>query len=580
MVGSFLIRLGRAIASKFRNTKWARPIQIRSPGPSITSTLPYEPLGHNKRKYRILTLLGGQRDSPILCHLEQASLDSGERYEALSYRWTTTGRPRIIQLNGSAFPISENLWLALHRFRLPENDRKLWVDQICINQSDDLEKSYQVGHMGSIYSQAKQVLLWLGPGSTDTSLAMKALTALHQGDHGTTAALRIRHSRPWRAVMNLVEEPYWNRVWIIREISLASSKTVYCGDEELSWEAFSSFLRGQNSGIAQRSRSVPAINRHNLVIVRPAPAVALAHLNLDRTLLTQLVQFRYALQTDPRDKIYAFSTLTNDLGIFPDYSKSVQEVYLNATVAQMKRYQSLDIICQSYFGQGRLSLPTWVPDWTMTSGPRPLLYDTYGRSQGLMDLKTKPAEIKVDVGRGTLHVKGLQIDTLREVRQPLEDVADISGCLGDWASTLASQKIQPRARNDLTQLYMAAMEKMSLAASSRPRRGPEGRSSRYNLPKDWLLGDKLKAINHLSKIVFRRRLFLTQDNWWGIGPSNAQEGDLVCLLQGCDLPVQLRNEGDHFIFVGEIDIRPTSAYPAIVQDFVNGQVCVKDFSLR
>ena len=120
--------------------------------------------------------------------------------------------------------------------------------------------------------------------------------------------MKIRHSRHWRAVMKLVEDPYWNRLWIIQEIAHASQRLICCRDDTLSWDAFCFFLRGQRSGIAQRSRAVPAIDRQNLVIVPPAPTVALTWFSLDRALPTQLVQFRYAHRLIQETRLCFFDT--------------------------------------------------------------------------------------------------------------------------------------------------------------------------------------------------------------------------------------------------------------------------------
>ena len=37
-----------------------------------------------------------------------------------------------------------------------------WIDAICINQEDDLEKSSQVALMGEIYKEAANAIVWLG----------------------------------------------------------------------------------------------------------------------------------------------------------------------------------------------------------------------------------------------------------------------------------------------------------------------------------------------------------------------------------------------------------------------------------
>ncbi|KAK3901582.1 heterokaryon incompatibility, partial [Staphylotrichum tortipilum] len=51
----------------------------------------------------------------------------------------------------------------------------LWIDAICINQTDVVEKSHQIGLMARIYSQSTIMLMWLGPEDATSSAAL-ALT--------------------------------------------------------------------------------------------------------------------------------------------------------------------------------------------------------------------------------------------------------------------------------------------------------------------------------------------------------------------------------------------------------------------
>lgn len=46
--------------------------------------------------------------------------------------------------------------------RHDSQSRSLWVDAVCINQTDDPEKSEQVKRMGEIYASAKVVLIRMG----------------------------------------------------------------------------------------------------------------------------------------------------------------------------------------------------------------------------------------------------------------------------------------------------------------------------------------------------------------------------------------------------------------------------------
>jgi hypothetical protein len=234
-------QLLRQTSSTSRIAAWIQYMIANRPSfedPFPPFSYPYKSLHRERRTIRLLSILPGSRGSPIICLLTYAYLNSGTQYEALSYTWASKEPARRIQLDGRLFSVSGNLWLALERFRRPDTPRKIWVDQICINQSDEMEKSYQVRQMGAVYSQAKEVLIWLGPENKDTSLAVQAFQAYAAGEPEITIALRTRHSKPWRAVMKVIGNPYWNRVWIIQEIAHARKKTIFCGAHELSWDDF------------------------------------------------------------------------------------------------------------------------------------------------------------------------------------------------------------------------------------------------------------------------------------------------------------------------------------------------------
>ena len=58
--------------------------------------------------------------------------------------------------------ITESLYLALRALRYRDRSRIIWADAVCINQSDNDEKSNQVQNMGSVYATASMVIVWLG----------------------------------------------------------------------------------------------------------------------------------------------------------------------------------------------------------------------------------------------------------------------------------------------------------------------------------------------------------------------------------------------------------------------------------
>ncbi|KAK6433101.1 hypothetical protein LTR95_010718, partial [Oleoguttula sp. CCFEE 5521] len=125
----------------------------------------YEPLLRSRHLFwtRFLALEAGQDQDPIVCKLIPDATVDELKYEALSYAWgISTIKCHIILDGTSGFAITENLHRALHRLRLPNRARLLWVDAICINQTDLLEKASQVAHMDDVYKHAERVLVWLG----------------------------------------------------------------------------------------------------------------------------------------------------------------------------------------------------------------------------------------------------------------------------------------------------------------------------------------------------------------------------------------------------------------------------------
>lgn len=54
----------------------------------------------------------------------------------------------------------------------------LWVDALCIDQSNDSEKTQQVQQMGTIYKTAAAVVLWLGPEENESNGILDKLSEI------------------------------------------------------------------------------------------------------------------------------------------------------------------------------------------------------------------------------------------------------------------------------------------------------------------------------------------------------------------------------------------------------------------
>jgi hypothetical protein len=121
----------------------------------------YSPLALDPPEVRLLTLKPGSGESLIVCEVYVYDFDEKlhQIYEALSYTWE--GASQAITVNGnSEFEVTGNLSVALRRIRHETQSRLLWVDAICINQKDKVEKSQQLGKIGDIYKHCKNCIIW------------------------------------------------------------------------------------------------------------------------------------------------------------------------------------------------------------------------------------------------------------------------------------------------------------------------------------------------------------------------------------------------------------------------------------
>jgi hypothetical protein len=116
------------------------------------------------RQIRLLSLLPGK--DQIHFNLQTVNLDDNPEYEAISYCWGDPTDCRTVYCEGKPLQITVSLFTALRHLRLPDRNRALWADAVCINQGDDIEKGSQVSLMSLIYSKTSRILIWLGEDKT------------------------------------------------------------------------------------------------------------------------------------------------------------------------------------------------------------------------------------------------------------------------------------------------------------------------------------------------------------------------------------------------------------------------------
>jgi len=138
------------------------------------------PLAPNTKSIRILDVHAASpsdtHQGQIRGELRVIDLEKSPTFVALSYVWGDYAVPRhTIACGGNTLETTANCYSALVHLRQAIGAFSIWIDAICINQADREEKSSQIPLMGSIYSKAKVVYIWLGAGNSESDRAMDYL---------------------------------------------------------------------------------------------------------------------------------------------------------------------------------------------------------------------------------------------------------------------------------------------------------------------------------------------------------------------------------------------------------------------
>jgi hypothetical protein len=163
-------------------------------------------------------------------------------FEAVSYCWESEVRERKVVINQEVLEVPKNLEALLQRIRrLPDakSGMKVWIDAVCINQSDIHEKNHQVKLMQTIYTKAFAVVVWLGEGTEEGAKAIEFVSSMSHCAPGQNEEARgeneIPSWFPWVPLIEFFHLAYWRRLWIIQELALNHHMSLFlCGERQLS----------------------------------------------------------------------------------------------------------------------------------------------------------------------------------------------------------------------------------------------------------------------------------------------------------------------------------------------------------
>ncbi|KAF2821313.1 HET-domain-containing protein, partial [Ophiobolus disseminans] len=260
---------------------------------------PYSHLDTQKGQIRLAVLAPGSYDDVLVIRLQTDNLFEiiAPDYEALSYVWGQDLSTQKALVNDIAVTITANLDCALRHLRYQYKHRTLWIDALCINQADALERNAQVQLMNRIYPSASMVVIWLGPADRDDVEAIE----------------KIKASRPpsSTSLLRICERPWFYRVWVAQELALAhSDPVVYLGLSHLSWttlhDLITKLCENRTSLLLEDETRRPMKLSHRLKVAL-WNAKALGEVRQTRstaTLFQNLCNTQRSLATDHRDKVY------------------------------------------------------------------------------------------------------------------------------------------------------------------------------------------------------------------------------------------------------------------------------------
>lgn len=320
----------------------------------LTNDFKHDPLDHERVSIRVIRVLPTRSEQGyIQCTMRHTDIE--DQYECLSYVWgDPSSKHHRILINGRVFWVRDNLWnfLSVAASESRHHSFDLWIDAICIDQNNVLERNHQVQYMGEIYQSAVGIIAWFGidPDVTEFVGAVRKnpgiLTELYKKAHYSTASAyrNLQSTAVYTGLQSLAEAAYWRRAWITQEIVLARSILFASGHQSIGEEQLSADLH-------QGRVVIPSyLARFMDVLIRDNPVYRMSeHLEVRQDGRRGLVNLVGSLSHKEcqiaRDKIYSVLALTLDgEDLIPDYEASDEDVLLRA----LECSRSAWCICEMY----------------------------------------------------------------------------------------------------------------------------------------------------------------------------------------------------------------------------------------
>lgn len=414
----------------------------------------------------------------ICCKLRSVHLAQA-RFTAISYVWGEKENLRSVELNNVNVQVTANAFAVLEilsggspseSYAHPEvtgrfANSKIWLDAICMNQSDEKEKEAQVQIMQDIYDRAENTLIWLGSPAAADRGAGRAINFLRRIvgcmsfeaflSAGQEGRLHLWDESSWASAHELMSQPWFHRRWVIQEAALSRDPWVLYGGELISWADFSDGVERLAYLFSDQINKPRFQNTPPALLFDIEPTLAIKRLrradirNSGQPLIYLLSQFRRCDSSVPHDRIFALLGLCGEAeraANNPIYQMSIRDVLVRMACAHVRIFNNLDILCiateaarvlrrETPYWRGHVrinpdqvgmprsihmyDLPTWVPNVTSMytnwvfgqepssyrESPRPLFDASCGYHANVSNIGECRAS-------GVLIVRGIEVDVI------------------------------------------------------------------------------------------------------------------------------------------------------------------------
>lgn len=324
----------------------------------------------------------------------------------------------------------------------------IWVDQICVNQADILERGSQINMMRDIYKSSEGTIIWLGPSIPGTLPMMglvETLSRLHDENIGLDG---VRQRRPytldeynstnlpqpehpsWSALGSVLSRPWFARCWVIQEAALSKiTPQMLCGSHLLSWKKTLStavWLETMCYECTPLSSTIPPLALRALRLLD----------RLRRTgppwdMTTMLNMSAYLKCSEPQDHIYSLVGLAGEAeeselpeALQANYNKPVTNFFRDVTRYIIQSTGNLALLTLIRYHPDWNEHPSWVVDFTRgLEWERISYFARYTHPKGWQNVKEYSnsaaggslVEVQASRSDDTLALKGFRVDMISAV---------------------------------------------------------------------------------------------------------------------------------------------------------------------